>query len=71
MSIQVMALLDSETPEAMDAYHSFIDKSDSQDEFASLNSRQSRRVYLLTYSQADESIFPTRKSFATDVEKVF
>ena len=73
MSIQVMALLDSETPEAMGAYHSFIDKSDSQDEFASqeLNSRQSRRVHLLTYSQADESIFPTRKSFATDVEKVF
>ena len=51
MSIQVMALLDSETPEAMGAYYSFIDKSESQDEFASqeLNSRQSRRVYLLTY----------------------
>ena len=39
-----MALLDLETPELMDAYHSFIDKSDSQDEFAAqeLNSRQSR-----------------------------
>ena len=51
MPIQVMALLDSETPEAMGAYHSFIDKSESQDEFTSqeLNSRQSRRVYLLTY----------------------
>ena len=34
MSSQVMALSDLETPEAMDAYHSFIDKSDSQDEFA-------------------------------------
>ena len=44
MSSQVMALLDLETPEPMDAYHSFIDKSDSQDEFAAqeLNSRQSR-----------------------------
>ena len=42
-----MALLDPETPEPMDAYHSFIDESDSQDEFAAqeLNSWQSRRVY--------------------------
>ena len=62
MSGQVMALLDPETPKPMDAYHSFIDKSDSQAKFATqeLNSRQSRQVYLLTYSQADESIFPTR-----------
>ena len=44
MSSQVMGLLDTETSGAMDAYHSFIDKSDSQDEFApqELNSRQSR-----------------------------
>ena len=34
MSSQVIALSDLETPKAMDAYHSFIDKSDSQDEFA-------------------------------------
>ena len=63
MSSQVIALSDLETPKAMDAYHSFIDKSDSQDEFATqdLNSRQSRRVYLLTYSQADESIFFSRE----------
>ena len=33
MSSQVMAFLDPETPELMDAYHSFIDKSNSQDEF--------------------------------------
>ena len=33
MSSQVMVLLDSETPEPMDVYNFFIDKSDSQDEF--------------------------------------
>ena len=33
MSSQVMAFLDPETPELMDAYHSFIDKSNGQDEF--------------------------------------
>ena len=51
MSSEVMALLDHETPKLMDAYHSFIDKSNSQDQFVAheLNSRQSRRAYLLTY----------------------
>ena len=34
MSSQVMTLLDPGTPEPMDAYHCFIDKTDSQDEFA-------------------------------------
>ena len=73
MSSQVMALLDPETPEPMDAHHCIIDKSDNQDELAAqeLNSRQTRRVYLLTYSQADESIFPTRESFAAAVENAF
>ena len=73
MSSQVMALLDPETPEPMKAYHSFIDKSNSQDKFVAqeLNSRQSRRVYLLTYLQTDESIFSTRESFAAAVEKAF
>ena len=33
MSSQVMVLLDSETPEPLDAYNFLIDKSDSQDEF--------------------------------------
>ena len=55
----------------MDASRYFIDKSDSQDEFMTqeLNSRQSRRVYLLAYLQANESIFHTRESFAAALKK--
>ena len=66
MSSHVMDLSNPETPDPMDAYHFLINKTKSQDEFAAqeLNSRQSRRVYLLTYSQAKES-------FAAAVEKAF
>ena len=48
MSCQVIALLDPETPELMDAYYSFIDKSNNQNEFTAqeLNSPKSRQVYL-------------------------
>ena len=73
MSSQVMALLDPKTPDPMDAYCSFINKSDSQDEFTAqeLNSRQSRRVYLLTYSQSDESIFLTRRVLLLLLKRYF
>ena len=47
MSCQVMALLDPEIPELMDAYYSLIDKSNNQNEFAAqeLKSPKSRQVY--------------------------
>ena len=66
MSSHVMDLSNPETLEPMDAYHSFNNKTNSQDEFAAqeLNSRQSRQIYLLTCLQAKES-------FAAAVEKTF
>jgi len=48
---------------------SFIEHSESQD--SQLDARQVRQVYLITYSQADTSIFPTRRSFANAVTKHF
>ena len=38
---------------------------------AGLNSRDLRRVYLITYSQADVDKFPTRASFAEAVIAAF
>ncbi len=38
---------------------------------AELNKRMSRKTYLVTYSQADESKFPTRQSFADAVVEGF
>lgn len=36
-----------------------------------LDSREVRQVYLVTYSQADTSLFPTRQSFAEAIVKSF
>ena len=37
----------------------------------SLRSRQVRRVYLITYSQVNVDLCPTRESFATIIQNAF
>ena len=48
-------------------------QENSEDDFQSteLDVRQSRRVYLITYSKANTKMFPTRESFATAVAVAF
>lgn len=41
------------------------------DDFEELNKNTPKRQYLITYSQADEKLFPTRKSFGEAVEEEF
>ena len=48
--------------------------SDSEDEFQKdqmSNTNVRRRTYLVTYSQADFELFPTRKSFGDMIQKYF
>ena len=48
---------------------------DSDSDSAETNAQElengSRSVYLITYSQADKAVFPTREDFALGVEKSF
>ena len=47
------------------------DDNASNDSDKELYQRPVRSVYLVTYSQADMTKFPTRKSFGNDVAKYF
>ena len=46
---------------------------DSSDDFqsTSMNPRAHRKVYLITYSQANRILYPTRESFGLDVVEAF
>lgn len=51
----------------------FDDRMDSEEQLGNelLRNRDVRRVYLITYSQVNADIFPTRESFVTIVEDAF
>ena len=51
----------------MEFLHEYESSSDSDFDNCELGPRQVRQVYLVTYSQADTTKFPTRKSFADAV----
>ena len=57
--------------ELIKTYDSNTDSNSESDTVNSLSNRQIRSVYLITYSQADITTFPTRESFANAVTEKF